>query len=71
MVKDAAWDWLKKNDPTFSSRKHTDYPYLSKIQLRRRRKNYEIPASGLNDPLTRERLNISQEEAIKKLKLLQ
>ncbi|NLJ59295.1 MAG: hypothetical protein GX339_10690 [Tissierellia bacterium] len=71
MGKDAAWEWLKENDPTFNLRKHTSYPYLSKIQLRRRRRNYEIPASSLNDPLTRERMGISDKEAIEKLKLLQ
>ena len=70
MPKDKAWQWLRENDPLFADRKSLEYSYLSEQRMRKKRKEKEIPVSSLHDPLTRDRFNIKEHDALTVIKLL-
>jgi len=63
LSQDAAWYWLKYNDPEFDKRGKLENPYLSNRQLKRR-KDREVPISGLSDPLCMTRMDINNDDAI-------
>jgi hypothetical protein len=62
LSQDAAWYWLKYNDPEFDKRGNLDHPYLSNRQLKKR-KDKETPISSIIDPVYRARMDIDNEDA--------
>jgi hypothetical protein len=62
LTQDAAWLWLKNNDPEFNKRNKLDRSYLSNRQLKKR-KNKEIPISSLDNPLYVGWMDISNDDA--------
>lgn len=68
MAKDLAGAWLKKNDPNYSKRHKSEYPYLTGRQIGRRSET-EIPASCLDTYLVQEwtGMNIEQLREVQEL----
>ena len=63
MSRDAANEWLKKNDPLYGQRKKIEHPYLNGRQMNERMKR-EIPISNLSATKILTRIGMSEEEAL-------